>query len=158
MEELIGARTTNIWQTDGRRKAATMKERHPQNFIVQRAVILAHIRCIKCALLPPLASTFNLLQQIKSDIVGTPRALKPLYLIHFLGWKNSLFPLLALWGNKNWPPSMKVKKVKIFQNKRGLIGCKSSSQTASGIENPLLHPTAVMYHFPISSINRKSDR
>ena len=24
----------------------------------------------------------------------------------------SLFLLLALWGNKNWPPSMKVKNLK----------------------------------------------
>ena len=28
---------------------------------------------------------------------------------------NSLFPVLALWGNKNGPPSMKVKKVENFQ-------------------------------------------
>ena len=30
-------------------------------------------------------------------------------------WKysdSSSFPILALWGNKNWPPSMKVKKIK----------------------------------------------
>ena len=34
------------------------------------------------------------------------------FLIHqFLGSKGSPFPLLALSGNKNWPPSMKVKKV-----------------------------------------------
>ena len=36
----------------------------------------------------------------------------------------TLFPLLSLWGNKNWPPSMKVKKMENFQNKRGLKGCK----------------------------------
>ena len=24
------------------------------------------------------------------------------------------FPLLALWGNKNWPTSMKVKKLKFL--------------------------------------------
>ena len=39
--------------------------------------------------------------------------LKTLCLIHFWGWMNSLFPLLALWGNKNWPPSMKMKKIEI---------------------------------------------
>ena len=32
-----------------------------------------------------------------------------LCLIHFWGWMNSLFPLLALRGNKNWLPSIKVK-------------------------------------------------
>ena len=31
--------------------------------------------------------------------------------IQFWSWRNPLFPLLALWGNKNWPPSMKVKKM-----------------------------------------------
>ena len=29
-----------------------------------------------------------------------------------------LFPLLALWGNKNWLPSMKVKKNEIFLEQR----------------------------------------
>ena len=29
-------------------------------------------------------------------------------------WINYPLRLLALWGNKNWPPSMKVKKLKIF--------------------------------------------
>ena len=33
-----------------------------------------------------------------------------LCLVHFWSWVNSLFSLLALWGNKNWPPSMKVKQ------------------------------------------------
>ena len=36
-----------------------------------------------------------------------PQALKPLCLIGFWNWKNSLFSLLALWGNKNWPPSIR---------------------------------------------------
>ena len=27
--------------------------------------------------------------------------------------------LLALWGNKNWPPCMKVKKMENLKNKRG---------------------------------------
>ena len=47
--------------------------------------------------------------------------------------------LLALWGNKNWSPTMKVKKLKIFQNKRGLMGCKWSSLNAPSTENPLSH-------------------
>ena len=29
----------------------------------------------------------------------------------FSSWVNSLFSLFALWGNKNWPPCMKVKKL-----------------------------------------------
>ena len=52
---------------------------------------------------------------------------------------NSIFPLLALWGNKNWPPSMKVKKLENFGNKSGLKGCKWSSLNAPGTENPLSH-------------------
>ena len=53
--------------------------------------------------------------------------------------KFSQLPLLALWGNKNWLPTMKVKKWEIFQNKRGLRGCKLSSLNAPGSENPLSH-------------------
>ena len=30
----------------------------------------------------------------------------------------SLFPLLALWGNKDWPPSMKVKELSKIGLKR----------------------------------------
>ena len=52
--------------------------------------------------------------------VWMPQALETLCLIQFWSWKNSLFPLLALWGNKNWPPSMKVKKLQKYQNKSGL--------------------------------------
>ena len=61
-----------------------------------------------------------------------PQALKPLCLIQFWGWKNSLFPILALWGNKNWHPSMKVKKMDKFGNKSGLMGWKWSSLIAPG--------------------------
>ena len=46
-----------------------------------------------------------------------PQALKTFCLIQFWGWKNSLFPLLVLWGNRNWPPSMKVKKLETFWDK-----------------------------------------
>ena len=52
----------------------------------------------------------------------------------------SLFSILALWGNKNWPPSMKVKKLDNSQNKSGSTGCKWSSLNAPGTENPLSHP------------------
>ena len=37
-----------------------------------------------------------------------------------VGLNERHFPILALWGNKN---CMKVKKLQIFQNKRGLKGC-----------------------------------
>ena len=44
-----------------------------------------------------------------------PQALKTLYLIQFGSWKISISSLLALWGNKNGLPSMKVKSCKIFR-------------------------------------------
>ena len=81
-----------------------------------------------------------------------PQALKTIFLIHFWGWENSLFPLLALWGNKNWPPSMKVKKLENFQNKKGLMGCKWSSLNAPGTENPLSHPLLGLGEFPFPII------
>ena len=90
-------------------------------------------------------------QRAANGPVWMPKALKPLCLIQFWSWKNSLFPLLALWGNKNWPPSMKVKKVENFQNKSGLKGCKWSSLNAPGTEYPLSHPVLKLstFHFPI---------
>ena len=39
--------------------------------------------------------------------VGMPQALKPLCLIRLLDFP---FPIIELWGNKNWSSSMKVKK------------------------------------------------
>ena len=51
----------------------------------------------------------------------------------------SLFSLLALWGNKNWPPSIKVKQIENFQNKMGLKGCMWSSLNTPGTETPLSH-------------------
>ena len=51
-----------------------------------------------------------------------PQVLKALSLIHIGSWENSPFPLLALWGNKNGLPSMKVKKLETFQDKMGLKG------------------------------------
>ena len=69
-----------------------------------------------------------------------PHALKPLSLIHIESWENSSFPKLALWGNKNGLPSMKVNKLEKFQNKMGLKGCKWSSLNAPGTETPQSHP------------------
>ena len=66
-----------------------------------------------------------------------PQALKPLSLIHNEKGKFSQLPILALWGNKNWLPSMKVKKLKIFQNKMGLKGCKWSSLNATLCKLPI---------------------
>ena len=60
--------------------------------------------------------------------------------------------LLAFWGNKNWPPSMKVKKLEIFCNKRGLEGYKWSSLNVPGTENPLSHPLLGLEEFPFPII------
>ena len=64
---------------------------------------------------------------------------------------NPPFPSLALWGNKNWPPSMKVKKMENFWNKRGLKGYEWSCLNAPGTENPLSHLVLRLeeFHFPI---------
>ena len=45
-----------------------------------------------------------------------------------------VFPVLALWGNKNGLPSRKVKGMEIFGSKRGSTGCKWSSLNVSGTE------------------------
>ena len=63
-----------------------------------------------------------------------PQALKNPCLIHFWSWEISLFPLLALWGNKNWPPSIKMKHFEKFQNKIGSKCCRWSSLNAPGTE------------------------
>ena len=79
-------------------------------------------------------------------------ALKSICLIQFWSWVNSPYPLLALWGNKNWPPSIKVKKMGNFQNKRGLMGGKWSSLNAPGTENPLSHSLLRLEEFPFPNI------
>ena len=48
--------------------------------------------------------------------------------------------ILALWGNKNWPPIMKVKKLEMFRNKMSLMGCKWSSLNTPGTEFLLWQP------------------
>ena len=82
-----------------------------------------------------------------------PQALNPLCIIHIWSWKNSPFPLLALWGNKNGLPSMKVKKLEIFQNKIGSMGCKLSSLKAPGTETPLSGPFLELGEFPFLIIS-----
>ena len=79
--------------------------------------------------------TFNGLIGLHLVQFKVPKALKFSCLIQFWSWVNSLFPLLALWGNKNWPPSMKVEKLKIFWDKMGSMGCIWSSLNAPGTEN-----------------------
>ena len=64
----------------------------------------------------------------------------------------SLFSLLALWGNKNWPPSMKVKKMENFENKMSIKGCKWSSLNAPGTETPLSHPILKLGECPFPII------
>ena len=69
-----------------------------------------------------------------------PQALKPPCVIHFWSWVISLFSELALWANKNWPPSMKVQQMENFKNIMGLKGYKKwSSLNAPGTEIPLSH-------------------
>ena len=79
-----------------------------------------------------------------------PQALKPHCLILFWGCENSLSPLLALWGNKNWLPSMKVKKLENFQDKDGSKDCKWSSLNSPGTETPLSHSLLELGEFPFS--------
>ena len=62
----------------------------------------------------------------------------------------SLFSVLALWGNKNWTPSIKVKQIEISQNKMGLKGCKWSSMNAPGTRTPLSHPFLELDFSPFS--------
>ena len=64
---------------------------------------------------------------------------------------NSLFPLLDLWGNKNWPPSMKVEKMETFHNKCGLMGCKWFSLNTPGTETALTHPILKLDKFPFEN-------
>ena len=97
--------------------------------------------------------------------VWIPKALKTFCLKQFWGWKNSLFPLLALWGNKNWPPSMEVKNLKNylkvrkmekfehFMDKRGFKECKWSSLNAQGTQTPLSHPFLELGEFPFFIIS-----
>ena len=58
------------------------------------------------------------------------------------------FPIIGLWGNGNWPPSMKVKKLGKFQNERGAKGCKWSWMNAPGTQTPLSHSVLKLEEFP----------
>ena len=63
-----------------------------------------------------------------------------LFALRTLGCEHPSFSILALWGNKNGLPSMKVKELENLQNKSGFKGCKWSSLNAPGTETPLSHP------------------
>ena len=65
-------------------------------------------------------------------------------------WENSILPFSAL-GNKNWPPIMKVKKLKNLGNKIGSTGWKLSSLNAPGTETPFCHPVMVNSFLPFSA-------
>ena len=65
---------------------------------------------------------------------------------------NSLFSILALLGNKNWPPSMKVKRLKIFLDKMGSKDFKWSSLNAQGTKSPMYHPILKLDEFILSLI------
>ena len=65
-----------------------------------------------------------------------PQALKTSCIIHFLSWENAPFSLLALWGDKNWPPSIEGERNGKMLEQNGL---KWSSLNAPGTENPLTH-------------------
>ena len=45
----------------------------------------------------------------------------------------------SLWGNKNWPPSIKIKQIENGQNKMGLKGWKWSTLNVPSTKNPLFH-------------------
>ena len=81
------------------------------------------------------------------------QALKVAPLIQFLSWVIPHLPLLALWGNKNWPPSMKVQKLKMFHNKMGSMGSKWSSLTAPGTKVLLSHLILKLDEFPFLHIS-----
>ena len=74
------------------------------------------------------------------------QALNPLCSIRFLSWVKFLFWLLALWDKKNGLPSMKVQKLKIYQNKSDSTGCKWPSLNAPS--TPLFHPSLEFGEFP----------
>ena len=64
-----------------------------------------------------------------------------IHLYHpFWSWENSPVSLLALWGNKNGLPSMKVKMLENYLNKSGQNYCKWSSLNTQGTEIHLHHP------------------
>ena len=63
------------------------------------------------------------------------QALKVASLIQFLSWVVPHFPLIALWDNNNWPPSIKVRKSEKFIGQDGLDwhDCKEEDVCAQAL-------------------------
>ena len=74
-------------------------------------------------------------------------------LTHFWSWVNSTFSPLALWGNKNWPPSMKRKKWKNLQYIMCSMGCQWSSLNGQGTQILLSHPFLELDEFHFLTIS-----
>ena len=85
--------------------------------------------------------------------VSMPHTLKSPCLIQFWNWEMAPSSLLALWDNKNWPPSIKMKQIENFQNKMGLKCCNWSSLNAPGTESPLSHPILELGNCPFLTIS-----
>ena len=78
-----------------------------------------------------------------------PQALKTPCLISILQLYESPFPLvLALWGNKKWLLSMKVKEMENFESKMGWMGCIWSSLNAPGTRIHVSHPMLELGELP----------
>ena len=82
------------------------------------------------------------------------QAPKPLFPFQF--WSDfSLISLLALWNNKNWPHSIKMKHIKNCQYKMGLKGCKWSTlnvPNVPGTQTPLSQSVLELDFSLISSL------
>ena len=82
----------------------------------------------------------------KNNLIGGQ--IKPGNFVNLVNLVN-----LALWGNKNGLPSMKVSKLEKFQSKMVLIGCKWSSLNAPGTQSPQSHPYWKLGEFPFPIIS-----
>ena len=78
-----------------------------------------------------------------------PKALKPLCRIQFWNRKNSLFPQVTLWGNKNWPASMKVKRNWNLSEQNGLKGLQMVEFDCPRLSYPSVSSIFWWIPFPI---------
>ena len=72
---------------------------------------------------------------------------------HSWKWGNYTFSIIDPLGNKNWPPSIKVKKFKKLGNKRSCLGCKWSSLNAPGTQSCHSHSIPELGDFPFPIIS-----
>ena len=77
-----------------------------------------------------------------------PQALIPLCLAHFLSWENFPLSVLAFWGNKNWPPSIKVKKLENLWNKISSTCSKWSVLNSPDNQTSVDHLLGLLYELP----------